>query len=160
VGNLGGVASPVSWGEKGAGAGRIEYGALDALGRPTGVRATITDSMLGTGTAANPSIIPPGWSGNGTLFNEARGHLLGRQLGGSGDVPGNLVTLQHNPVNSPVMRGFENQVRNAIEGGQTVAYSSTPIYNGTNLVPRGVTLSGRGSGGFNLNVTILNPLGR
>ncbi|WP_416172388.1 DNA/RNA non-specific endonuclease [Allopontixanthobacter sp.] len=104
--------------------------------------------------------IPPGWSGNGTLFNEARGHLLGRQLGGSGDLAENLVTLQQNPANSPFMRGFENQVRGAVEGGQTVRYSSTPIYNGSNLVPRGVTLSGRGSGGFDLNVTILNPPGR
>jgi len=116
--------------------------------------------MIGTGTAADPSIIPPGWSGNGTLFNEARGHLLGRQLGGSGDLAENLITLQQNPANSPFMRGFENQFRSAVEGGQVVRYSSTPIYNGTNLVPRGVPLSGRGSGGFDLNVTILNPPGR
>ncbi|ARR56356.1 hypothetical protein HY78_24315 [Rhizorhabdus wittichii DC-6] len=139
--------------------GGIEYGALDALGRPTGVRATITQDMIGTGTAANPSIIPPGWSGNGRLFNEARGHLLGRQLGGSGDLAENLVTLQQNPANSPVMRGFENQVRSAVEGGQVVRYSSTPVYNGSNLAPRGITLSGKGSGGFDLNVTVLNPAG-
>jgi hypothetical protein len=148
------AGAPLSAAESG-----IEYGALDALGRPTGVQATITQDMIGTGTAANPSIIPPGWSGNGTLFNEARGHLLGRQLGGSGDLAENLVTLQQNPVNSPIMRGFENQVRGAVESGQVVRYSSTPIYNGTNLVPRGITLSGSGSGGFDLNVTILNPRG-
>jgi hypothetical protein len=141
-------------------AGGIEYGALDALGRPSGVTATITQDMLGTGTAANPSIIPPGWSGNGVIFNEARAHLLGRQLGGSGNRIENIVTLQHNPANSPVMRGFENQVRNAVEGGQIVHYSAIPVYNGTNLAPRGVTLSGRGSGGFAVDVTILNPPGR
>jgi hypothetical protein len=141
------------------GTGKIDYGSLDALGRPTGVKATITRDMIGTGTAANPSIIPPGWSGNGAVHNEARGHLLARQLGGSGDVPANLVTLQQNPVNSPVMRGFENSVRAAVEGGQTVNYSSTPIYNGSNLVPRGVTLKGVGSGGFDMHVTVLNPPG-
>ena len=64
------------------------------------------------------------------MYNEARGHLLGAQLGGSGDVAENLVTLQQNPATSPIMRGFENQVRAAVEGGQTVNYSVTPIYNG------------------------------
>ncbi|THD75227.1 MAG: hypothetical protein E7812_17590 [Phenylobacterium sp.] len=91
--------------------------------------------------------------------SQVRGHLLGAQLGGSGDVAENLVTLEQNPANSPVMRSFENQVRAAVEGGQTVQYSSTPIYNGSNLVPRGITLSGSGSGGFKLNVTVLNPPG-
>jgi hypothetical protein len=157
AGRLGGLAEDA--GAAGRVVGRIEYGPLDALGRPTGVRATITQDMIGTGTAANPSITPPGWSGNGTLFNEARGHLLGRQLGGSGDMAENLVTLQQNPANTPTMRGFENLTRSTVEGGQVVQYSSTPIYNGTNLVPRGVTLSATGSEGFDLNVTILNPPG-
>jgi hypothetical protein len=137
----------------------INYGELDELGRPTGVNATITQDMIGTGTPANPEIIPPGWSGNGTVFNEARGHLIGAQLGGSGDVAENLVTLQQNPANSPIMRGFETSIRNAVENGEVVNYSATPIYNGTNLVPRGITLSGSGSGGFGLDVTILNPAG-
>ena len=51
-------------------------------------------------------------------------------------------------------------VRSAVEGGQTVNYSATPIYNGANLVPRGITIMGTGSGDFNLGVTILNPIGR
>src|SRR5262245_39655173 len=140
--------------------GEINYGALDDLGRPTGVTATITEDMIGTGTPANPSIIPPGWSGNGTLFNEARAHLYGAQLGGSGDVVENLVTLQHIPVNTPFMKGFESLVRRTVVGGQAVNYSSTPMYNGANLVPRGITLIGTGSGGFTLRVTILNPIGR
>lgn len=139
--------------------GSIDYGTLDALGRPTGVRATITPDMIGTGTSANPNIEPPGWGGDGTALNQARGHLLGKQLGGSGDVPENLVTLQQNPTNSPVMRGFENQVRSAVEGGQTVDYTSTPIYDGSNPIPRAVTMTGTGSDGFNLGVSVLNPPG-
>jgi hypothetical protein len=154
------AASDAEWETQNAAEGGINYGALDSLGRPTGVTATITGDMIGTGTTANPSIIPPGWSGNGILFNEARGHLLGAQLGGSGDVAENLVTLQQNPANSPIMRGFENQVRSAVQGGQTVNYSATPIYDGLNLVPRGITIIGTGSGDFNLGVTILNPIGR
>lgn len=140
--------------------GSITYLPFDSLGRPTGVQATITEDMIGTGTKASQDIIPPGWSGNGIDFNEARGHLLGAQLGGSGDIAENIVTLEQNPANSPVMRGFEIQVRNAVEGGQVVEYSVSPIYNGDNLVPRGVTINASGSGGFNLNVTVLNPIGR
>jgi hypothetical protein len=140
--------------------GGINYGALDSIGRPTGVYATITQDMLGTGTPANGNIIPPGWSGNGTLFNEARGHLFADMLGGSGNVAENLVTMQNLPANSPVMRGFEYQVRAAVQGGQVVRYSSVPIYNDTNLVPQGITLTAEGSNGFRLNVTVLNPVGR
>ncbi len=108
--------------------GSIDYGELDSLGRPSGVRATITQDMIGRGTPANPSINPHGWSGNSTRFNEARGHLLDKQLGGSGNIPENLVTLQQTPTNTPTMRGFENQVRAAIDGGQIVTYSSTPRF--------------------------------
>jgi DNA/RNA non-specific endonuclease len=140
--------------------GSIRYGELDELNRPTGVQATITRDMIGTGTPANKSITPPGWSGNGNTYNEARGHLLGNQLGGSGDDVRNLVTLQQRPANSPVMRDFETQVRRAVENGQVVEYSSTPIYNGSNPVPRGVTLNGQGNGGFNLGGTVLNPPGK
>jgi hypothetical protein len=134
------------------------HGAPDALGRPTGIVARITRAMINTGTKASQSIIPPGWRGDGRLFNEARGHLLGRQLGGSGHVAKNLVTLQQNPANSPVMSGFEKEIRRAVEGGQNVRYSSRPVYKGTSVTPRGITLRAKGSGGFYLYVTILNRL--
>jgi len=62
-------------------------------------------------------------------------------------------------ANSPVMRGFENQIRSAVEGGQTFQGSFTPIYLGDNLIPRGITIIGEGSGGFDINVSILNPDG-
>ncbi|WP_413675592.1 DNA/RNA non-specific endonuclease [Massilia cellulosiltytica] len=96
------------------------------------------------------TIFPPGWTGNGKKFNQARGHLLGNQLGGSGDIAENLVTLQKNWTNSPVMRGYEGQVRAAVEGGQTVQYSATPNCNGLNLIHRGVTLIGEGQNSFSL----------
>ncbi|WP_304598574.1 DNA/RNA non-specific endonuclease [Pseudocitrobacter sp. RIT415] len=156
------VHDPVGWCDPWGLAGcppDIEYGPLDELGRPTGVKATLTRDMMGTGTKANSAIEPPGWSGNGTKYNQGRGHLLGRQLGGSGDVPENLVTLQQNPVNSPVMRDFEGQVRVAVEKGETIEYTSTPVYKGDNLAPRGVTITAKGDQGFNLDVTILNPIG-
>ena len=135
----------------------ITYGPLDALGRPTGITATITEGMIGSGSPAFSSIRPPGFLGGAA--GQARGHLLGNQLGGSGADIRNLVTLQHNPANSPVMRGFENQIRSAVEGGQIFQGSFTPIYLGDNLIPRGITIIGEGSGGFDINVSILNPDG-
>ena len=139
---------------KGVSNSKVIYGELDSLGRPTGINATITSDMIGTGSSASSSIKPPGFLGGGE--GHARGHLLGRQLGGSGKDPRNLVTLYQNPVNTPVMSSFERKVRKAVEAGETINYSATPIYKGTELVPSGVTLNAKASGEFQLDVTILN----
>ena len=127
---------------------------LDALGRSTGASATITREMLRTGTKASQSVKVAGYGGRAA--RHGKGHLIGRLLGGSGDDARNLTTLYQNPANTPVMSGFERQIARAVEGGQTVRYQVTPIYRGSELVPRAVTLSARGSGGFRLNVTVLN----
>ena len=129
-------------------------GELDALGRTTGAAATITRQMLNTGSAASRSIRPAGFAGGSA--NHARGHLISRLLGGSGRDARNLTTLYQNPVNTPVMRGFEQQVANAVRGGQTVRYEVVPIYRGSELIPRGVTLRATGDGGFRLHATVLN----
>lgn len=50
-------------------------------------------------------------------------------------------------------------VRDAVRKGEVVQFVSTPIYKGDSLLPRGVTLQARGSDGFSLKVTILNPPG-
>jgi hypothetical protein len=141
----------------GAARGQVNYGELDALGRPTGVTATITQDMIGTGTEASRSIRPPGFQGGAA--NQARGHLLGRQLGGSGTEPRNLVTIEQRPANTPVMSTYEGRVRAAVESGQTVQYASTPVYDGTNPVPPAITLEAQGSGGYRLGVSVLNPPG-
>ena len=51
------------------------------------------------------SIKPAGFLGGSA--NHARGHLISRLLGGSGTDARNLATIYQNPVNTPVMRGFE-----------------------------------------------------
>ncbi|MER6359209.1 DNA/RNA non-specific endonuclease [Streptomyces sp. NPDC001634] len=150
VHNTKGCEADPTWG------GSVQFAGPDALGRPQGVSAAISRPMIGEGTPADADIRPPGFTGGRPIGDQARGHLLGRQLGGSGDIPENLVTLLQNPVNTPIMSGFERQVRLAVEGGQFVQYSVTPIYEGSNLVPRAVTLSAYGSGDFSLNVSILN----
>jgi DNA/RNA non-specific endonuclease len=142
--------------------GVIEYGVIDDLGRPTGIRATITDGMTqpGFGTKASSELIPPGYQVQEPAL--ARGHLLGKQLGGSGDVYQNLVTLFQNDANHPNMSGVEAKVRAAIEGGQTVEYTVTPIYEGTSQAPARVhiravgTLANGAGDALNLDVTIEN----
>ncbi|HEV8562247.1 MAG TPA: SpvB/TcaC N-terminal domain-containing protein [Actinophytocola sp.] len=134
--------------------GSVSYGALDALGRPTGVSAVITGRMINTGTRVPQTLNPPGYV-NFQIFRHVRGHLLARLLGGSGSEARNVVTL-FEQANSPVMRGFEAQVAAAVRGGQTVTYSVTPIYEGANLIPRGITITAKGSGNLDLAVTILN----
>ncbi|MEZ5993108.1 MAG: DNA/RNA non-specific endonuclease [Planctomycetota bacterium] len=131
------------------------YGELDHLGRPTGVSVEITQDMIGTGSSASRRIRPPGFKGGAS--NQARGHLWGKQLGGSGSEVRNLVTIQQNPANTPFMRDFETLVRQAVENGETVQYRVVPIYEGENLVPRGVTIHANGSKGFSLDLTVLNP---
>ncbi|MCW1929656.1 DNA/RNA non-specific endonuclease, partial [Bhargavaea beijingensis] len=135
----------------------VILGELDNLGRPTGVTATITQDMIGTGSKASQSIKPPGFLGGGPGSpGHARGHLLGNQLGGPGKDARNLVTLYQTPVNSPVMRDFESSVRVAVEKGEVVRYQSIPIYEGNNLIPKGITLKARGTTSFSLAVTIIN----
>lgn len=127
---------------------------MDSLGRTTGIIATITQDMIGVGSPAKSSIKPTGFGGQ--VQGHARGHLLGKQLGGSGSDSGNLVTIYQNPVNHPIMSSIEANVRKAVEGGQVVKYKVTPIYEGNNLIPCGITIWAQGSGGLNIYQTILN----
>lgn len=61
-----------------------------------------------------------------------------------------------NPSNTPVMSGFERQIRVAVEAGQTVTVNICPVYKGTNLIPQGITMTATGSQGFSLSVSIPN----
>ena len=79
--------------------GGVTYGELDALGRPTGVTATIDRSMIGTGTGAREAIRPPGFGG--AIAGQSRGHLLGAQLGGRAQT---RATLLHCFRTRPITR--------------------------------------------------------
>ncbi|WP_367946456.1 DNA/RNA non-specific endonuclease [Cronobacter sakazakii] len=117
-----------------------------------------TGPPVNTGTHANPNIQPPGFI-TGAGSNRARGHLLGRQLGGSDDDVRNLVTIQQRPANTPVMSGIEGRIRKALEQGEIIDLNITPIYHGPSRIPAGITIKAEGSGGFFEHVTVLNPPG-
>ncbi|WP_079403538.1 putative T7SS-secreted protein [Streptomyces sp. 3211] len=123
--------------------GRVVYGKLDEHGRPTAMHATLGKDMMGK-NPTDPHGDPPGWQKD-QGYNRA--HLLGAQLGGSNFDPANFVTM-HSYANSPVMRHIENQVRAAAESGETIQYSVTPRYNGTDKIPTGVYIEAYGSNGF------------
>jgi hypothetical protein len=133
---------------------------LNSDGQAQGVAATLTTPMLGTGTRANGRRKPPGWSGNGDKFNEARGHLLGRQLGGSGNDMRNLVTLTHIGANTPQMSDFEHKVAGRVRAGEVVEYTSTPLYGPGALPPSHVLLTATGSRGTPTAALIRNPAGQ
>lgn len=133
---------------------------LNATGQATGIAASLTAPMLGSGTMADRRLTPPGWQGNGRKYNEARSHLLARDLGGSGSDMRNIVTLTQNGANTPQMRDFEQGVARRVRGGEVVEYSATPLYDSGVLPPSAVLLTAYGSRGAPTARIVQNPAGR
>ena len=111
----------------------ITYGQLDKFGRPTGVMAIIRPEDLGTGTKVTGNIKPEGYSAK---QGHHRGHLLGADLGGSGDVRENLAVM-YSRVNQSTFRKIEIGVKKAVQNGETIRYSVYPVYEGASSVPVG-----------------------
>ncbi|MEU3594401.1 RHS repeat-associated core domain-containing protein [Streptomyces filamentosus] len=113
---LAGCEADPTWG------GRVTF-TRDQHGRPYEMNATITRDMLDEGTHASQSLRPPGFMGGDE--NQARGHMLARMLGGSGDTLDNLFTITQTPTNSPVMRDFEQAIYNEVNSptGGVVTYN-------------------------------------
>jgi hypothetical protein len=144
--------------------GAVDYGRVDpATGQRSGVTATITAAMVDAaaedelGSAADPDIRPPGFD-RLPARNRARGHLLGRQLGGSGDLEANLVALYQTRANSPVMRDYESAVADAAQAGETIQYTVRPLYGSRTSTgaPRAIRIKATGDAGFRLDVTVAN----
>lgn len=139
--------------------GWISYHKLDSLSRATGADALLKPAMVNTGTPANKDIRPPGFVSGLAPTNHSRGHLIGRQLGGSGDDPRNLTTLYQTPVNTPFMTKYENQVRQALDNGETVRYRVIPVYESTNLLCTAIDIEAKSlgkNGTLDFRVRILN----
>jgi hypothetical protein len=144
--------------------GTVDYGHIDkATGQRSGISATITPTMVAAaardqlGSAADPDIRPPGLDQLPSR-NRARAHLLGRQLGGTGELPANLVALYQTRANTPVMRDYETTVAEAVRAGETIRYRVRPIYPnpGYRGAPSAIRITATGNHGFQLDVTIAN----
>lgn len=138
----------------------FRLGRLNEDGQASGATATLTAPLLGTGTRSDRRLTPPGWQGHGTRFNEARGHLIARMLGGTGRDMRNLVTLTQHGANTPQMQRFEEPVARRVRAGEVIEYTSTPLYRPGVLPPSAVLLTAQGARAEPVARLILNPAGR
>jgi hypothetical protein len=140
--------------------GPIWFGG-DTRDKPaTYVSGAATAGMIGTGSKPNRKIKPPGWSGNGRLHNEARGHLAAARYGGPGDDPRNLATITQNRTNSSHMKRFENSIARMALGGEVVEYLTMPLYTRGNAAPSSILMTAHGSRSGPSATFMPNPAGR
>lgn len=123
------------------------YSPLDALGRCGTAYANVCQELMPTEPRGEIGMIKPsGWQtvrydglvdGN-YLYN--RCHLIGYQLAGENANERNLITGTRY-MNVEGMLPFENQVADYVEEtGHHVLYRVTPVFEGVELVTRGVQM--------------------
>ena len=122
------------------------YGELDKLGRCTEAHANIGKDLMPTEDRGSiGSVKPTGWHtvkydivDGKYLYN--RCHLIGFQLTGENANKNNLITCTRY-MNTVGMLEFENKVAEYIkETNNHVLYRVTPIYEGNNLLAKGVQM--------------------
>ncbi len=133
-----------------------KYSELDALGRCGVALACIGKDLMPTSEREEIGhVTPSGWKSvtydiveGKYLYN--RCHLIGFQLAGENDNEKNLITGTRN-MNNEGMLPFENKVANYVKDtGNRVLYRVTPIYDGTDLVARGVLMEAKSVGSDDL----------
>jgi RHS repeat-associated protein len=127
----------------------VEYGALDAHGRPTGGFADITASDLRPTDSSEPTLDPPGWLGGKHPHHHQRSHLIGDTLGGSGSDARNLVALTDGS-NHPGMSVLEGRVRRYLRDtpGARVLLEVTAQYDTPSArVPDRIRMTALGTNG-------------
>ncbi len=125
-----------------------EYGQLDYLGRCTTAVACISQELMPTEERGSIGHIKPtGWHSvkyscvdGGSLYN--RCHLIGYQLAGENGNELNLITGTRY-LNVEGMLPFENMVADYIQETENhVLYRVTPVFEGQEMVARGVVMEG------------------
>ena len=126
-----------------------EYSPLDALGRCGVAVACLGTELMPTEDRDDiGSVTPSGWEYNGSSNNREydfgylynRCHLIGFQLAGENANEKNLITGTAY-MNVDGMLPFENSVADYIEETDNhVMYRVTPLYDGYDLVARGVLM--------------------
>ena len=124
------------------------YSELDSLGRCGTAYANICRELMPTEPRGDiSSVKPTGWQSvkydfvdGKSLYN--RCHLIGFQLAGENANPKNLITGTRY-LNIEGMLPFENLVADSVkETDQHVLYRVTPVFQGQDLVARGVLMEG------------------
>ncbi len=122
------------------------FSELDSLGRCGVTMACVGQELMPTEDRESIShVYPSGWVNVPYSFVDGeylynRCHLIGFQLTGENDNKQNLITGTRY-VNVEGMLPFENMVADYVkETGNHVLYRVTPIFNGDELVARGVQM--------------------
>ena len=135
---------------------RVHFGDLEN-GRPTGVIGEVHPSDLHSGTET-AAYYPEGLEkGELNKLRARRGHLLGNLFGGSGTDPRNLAWMHEAINNSQFKTQFENLLRKALEGGETVKFGVRPLFRGAEKAPFGVEVWMQGTKTVVPPQTILTP---
>ena len=139
--------------------------------KATGASARLCGTDLkgrGGGTDANASIPLWGWPTSNVNIGKPinwvydRCHLIGQQLGGTGDSATNLVTCYGYPMNRQNMKNeVEGPVRRAVEGRtqERVFYLSIPYFNGPGDTLSGIRVVAVGDRSIYFNDCFENELG-
>lgn len=123
-----------------------KYSKQDILGRSRVAVANIGKDLMPTEERGSiGSIKPSGWQtvkydfvDGKYLYN--RCHLIGFQLTGENANEKNLITCTRS-MNTGIMLQYENAIAKYIKKtGNHVLYRVTPVYDGVNLVARGVIM--------------------
>ena len=142
------------------------YSPLDSLGRCGYTMACIGRDIMPTEDRESiSSVKPTGWVQNKYDFVDGKSlynrcHLIGFQLTGENANERNLVTGTRY-CNVEGMLPFENMVADYVkETGNHVIYRVTPVYDGENLVARGIQMEARSveddGAGICFNVYVYN----
>lgn len=140
----------------------FDPGALDSLGRATGVVAIISPQSVGGSRTDFDDNVPTWWD----QFRQQnplaapdrweKGHLLASQLGSPGGAEvRNLVPL-HRLTNTSAMVTCENRIAEAAKCGHFVLFEARPSYTGSNIYPDSVHIKAESNCGFRLDATVQN----
>ncbi|MGM5486238.1 MAG: DNA/RNA non-specific endonuclease [Pseudolactococcus raffinolactis] len=153
----------------------LKFSPLDRLGRANQANARLSyQRYMQVKTMVRPRIPnnPAGWAYNGrsnnqqiffdngqvTLYN--RSHLVAWMFSGDAGSKENLVTGTR-AMNSPGMQDFETQISDVLFYKKLhVRYQVTPVYQGDELLPRGVQMMAKSieddGKAYDLNVYVFN----
>ncbi len=109
--------------------GWIKYFELDSLGRSRGAMGKITSDMIGVGGKPTCDVL-----GADSTVHLDRGHLIARNLGGSGYDKRNFTPIYHD-INNGSMKSVELKIATQAKLGIDTYVLVIPSYNGNELVP-------------------------
>ncbi|MBU3851172.1 MAG: DNA/RNA non-specific endonuclease [Candidatus Paralactobacillus gallistercoris] len=153
----------------------VQYSSLDKLNRTSAPAIAYLDAqnVANDSLRVRQTVEPTGWHQKFDSNHEAilnRGHIIAYSLSkginmngqynpndesGDQNNPRNLFT-QTAFCNQKLQTIYETKVRNALKQGAKVIYRVQPIFQGNDLMAKGVWMQAVGTNGLNFNVYLYN----